>query len=107
MPPAFAFGVPARTPVAGVKVTVPAGSVPVTDSAGVGTPVAVTVNVPGAPAVNVVVLALVIAAPVFTVSVKLWVAGAPMPLVAVMVIGKLPELAGLPVSTPLGLSVTP
>ena len=39
----------------------PVGSAPVSVSAGVGTPVVVTVNVPAVPVVNVVRLALVIA----------------------------------------------
>ncbi len=51
---------PESTPDAVLKVT-PAGSGPVIESAGAGNPVAVTVNVPGLPVVNVVVLALVIA----------------------------------------------
>ena len=55
------------------KVT-PLGSAPVSLSAGVGKPVAVTVNVPAVPTVNVVLLALVIAGAWFTVSVKLCVA---------------------------------
>ena len=52
--------VPASTPVAGVKVTAD-GNDPARDRLGVGVPVAETVKVPGAPTVNVVVLALVIA----------------------------------------------
>ena len=50
-------GVPASTPVAGVKVTAD-GSAPVRDRVGDGVPVAVTVKVPGKPTVKVVVLAL-------------------------------------------------
>ena len=42
------------------KVT-PVGSVPLSLKAGVGIPVVVTVNVPGSPSVNVVMVALVIA----------------------------------------------
>ncbi len=59
VPPAV--GVPVRTPVPALNVT-PVGSAPLSDSAGVGEPVAVTVNVPVAPTTNVVLLALVIAA---------------------------------------------
>src|SRR3954468_7297381 len=44
-PPVPALGVPASTPVAGVKPRRP-GSAPVIDSVGAGTPVAVTVKVP-------------------------------------------------------------
>ena len=43
-----------------VKVT-PAGRVPVSDKAGAGDPVVVTVNVPGLPTVNATAAALVIA----------------------------------------------
>ena len=45
-----------------VKVT-PAGKAPVSDRAGTGIPVVVTLNVPAAPKVNVALPALVIAAP--------------------------------------------
>jgi len=84
VPPVPAPGVPLRTPVAGVNVT-PAGNAPVSLKVGLGVPVAVTVKVPGVPTVNVVLLALVITGAVFTVSVKLWLAGVPTPLVAVNV----------------------
>jgi hypothetical protein len=60
--PAFVVGVPLKVPVPfplSANVT-PFGSAPVSLSAGVGTPVAVTVNVPLVPAVNVVLAALVI-----------------------------------------------
>ena len=60
------------------------------DSAAVGVPVVVTVNVPAVPTANVVAPALVMtgaAAAGFTVSVKLWVAFGPTPLAAVIVIG--------------------
>lgn len=53
-------GVPLSSPVGAVKVT-PLGSVPVYVSVGVGRPVAVTVKLPTASFVKVVVLALVIA----------------------------------------------
>ena len=52
----FAVGVPLKTPALNVT---PAGSAPDSVIVGVGKPVAVTVNVPGAPSVNVVLLALV------------------------------------------------
>ncbi len=52
--------VPLSTRVADVNVT-PVGSVPVCVTVGAGNPVVVTVNVPGAPTVNVVALALVMA----------------------------------------------
>src|SRR5436190_13547592 len=104
MPPVPAPGVPERTPP---TAPTPPGIAPVIDMVGAGTPVAVAVNVPRLPTVKVVLLALVITGPVLTVSVKTCEAGAPTPLVAVIVIGKLPELAGLPERTPLGLSVTP
>jgi hypothetical protein len=56
---------------------IPPGRVPVLASDGVGEPVAVTINVPAAPTVNVVLFGLVIAGalvPEFTVRVKFWVA---------------------------------
>jgi hypothetical protein len=52
----------------------PLGRVPVRDSDGVGKPVVVTVNVPSALVVNVVLFALVIVGAAFTVSVKFCVA---------------------------------
>ena len=114
-------------PVAGVPLSVavplwlstkvtPPGSVPVSVRVGVGVPVVVTENVLGVPAVNVALLALVIAGPalgLFTVSVKAWVAGVPTPFVAVKVMGKVPLLpvAGVPLRVaapfPLSLKVTP
>ena len=54
----LAVGVPLRVPA--LKVT-PPGSVPDSAILGVGDPVAVTVNEPTAPSVNVVLLALVMA----------------------------------------------
>ncbi len=103
-------GVPARTPVPGVKVT-PVGRVPDSARVGVGEPVAVTVNVPAEPSVKVVWLAEVMAGAVpevFTVRVKAWVAGEPTPLVAVKVIGNEPDWVGVPARTPVpGVKVTP
>ena len=61
VPPVPAAGVPASVAVPSplsVKVT-SAGSAPVDVIAGAGLPTVVTVNVPGAPAMNVVVTALV------------------------------------------------
>src|SRR5437879_1209932 len=112
VPPVPAAGVPLRTPVAGVNVT-PVGNVPVSLNVGVGVPVAVTVNVPGVPTVNVVLLPLVITGAVFTVSVKLWLAGVPTPLLAVNVMGYMAAVpdAGVPFSVPvpfpLSVKVTP
>ena len=48
---------------------------------------AVTVKDPAVPVVNVVLVPLVIAGAWFTVRVKFCVAGLPMPLVAVIVMG--------------------
>lgn len=59
---------PARTPVMVLNVT-PDGNAPTSLSVGAGDPVAVTVKVPNAPAVKVVLLGLVIAGEVPTVSV--------------------------------------
>jgi hypothetical protein len=71
----------------------------------------VTVNEPAAPTVKSALLALVIAGGVFTVSVKLCVALGGMPLFAVMTIGKMPPVVGVParVAVPLLLftKVTP
>jgi hypothetical protein len=67
----------------------PPGSAPVSVKVGVGVPVAVTVKLPAVPTVNVVLLALVIAGGVCTlptISVKVWLAGVPTPLLAVIVI---------------------
>lgn len=69
-----------------MKVT-PVGSAPLSFNAGVGEPLVVTVNAPAAPAVNVALLALVIAGGPTTVSVKLCVAFGLVPLAAVMVSG--------------------
>jgi hypothetical protein len=89
----------------------PLGNVPDSLIVGVGDPVAVTANLPEEPTVNVVLAALVnigvwLAVP--TVSVKLWIAFVPTPLLAVNVIGYIPVVpdAGMPLSTP-PLNVTP
>jgi len=63
VPPVFAPGVPVSVAVPFlllVKLT-PLGSVPVLVSDGAGVPLAVTVKLPSVPAVNVVLLVLVIA----------------------------------------------
>jgi hypothetical protein len=98
-----------------VNVT-PLGSVPVSLSVGVGLPVAVPVNVPAVPTVNVVLLPLVIAGAWLAwliVSVKLCVAAVPTPLLAVIVNAYVPAVpvAGVPPSVavplPLFVNVTP
>src|SRR5206468_9998818 len=60
-----AAGVPDNTPVVGSKVR-PLGTVPVTDSVGVGVPVAVTVKESARPTLKVAALALVMAGATFT-----------------------------------------
>ena len=73
MPLSVVAGVPeivAVPLVLAVKV-MPLGSVPVWLSVGVGVPVVVTLNVKAVPAVAVAELALVMASPLLTVSVKL------------------------------------
>src|SRR5258708_35463257 len=55
-----AAGVPLRTPVDALNVT-PLGRAPTSLSVGVGEPVVVTVKLPAAPTVKVVLLALVMA----------------------------------------------
>jgi hypothetical protein len=87
--------------------------VPVCVSDGVGAPVVVTVKLPAVPTENVVLVALVIAGAWFTVRVKLWWAGAPTPLLAVIVRGYVPAVpdAAAPFSVavpfPLSTNVTP
>jgi len=63
----------------------PLGSVPVSVSVGVGAPVVVTVKLPAVPTINVMLFPLVITGVWFTFSVKLWFAGLPTPLLAVIV----------------------
>jgi hypothetical protein len=60
VPPVPAAAVPLKTPVFELKDN-PLGNVPVSLNVGAGDPVAVTVNVPVVPVVNVVLAALVIA----------------------------------------------
>jgi len=114
-PPVPDADVPLSVPVPfplSLKVT-PFGSVPVSVRDGVGVPVVLTANVPGVPTVNVVLLALVMTGALFTVRVKLWLAGVPTPLMAVNVTGYVPTVpaAGVPLSIPvpfpLSLKVTP
>src|SRR5215470_9240840 len=100
--PAPVVAMPASLPLPfplSVKVT-PRGSAPVSVNDGVGVPVVVTMEVPTVPTVNVVLLALVMAATAPTVSAKLCVALLPMPLLAVKVIGYEPIVpaAGVPLS---------
>src|SRR3954453_11088109 len=90
VPPVPAFGVPARVAVPlplSVKVTL-AGRPPVSLRATLtGKPVVVTLNVPAAPTVKVVLAPLVIAGAWFTTSVKFCVAFGATPLLPVMTIG--------------------
>jgi hypothetical protein len=60
VPAVPAAGVPENCRVAGLNVT-PVGNVPLAEMVGDGEPVAVTVNDPAAPTVNVTLLADVIA----------------------------------------------
>ena len=106
-------GVPASVAVPSplsTRVT-PAGSEPVSVMAAVGSPVEVTVKVPADPVVKVVLAPLVMAGAASTVSVNDWVASEPTPLLAVMVIGKLPGAEAVPesvaVPSPLSVNVTP
>jgi hypothetical protein len=76
--------VPVRFPLS-TNVT-PLGSVPAIVRDGVGVPVVVTVKkLPLEPASNVVLLTLVIAGAWLIVSVKVWFADVPTPLLAVIV----------------------
>jgi len=109
VPPVPAPGVPLSTPVPGLNVT-PVGNVPVSLNVGLGVPVAVTVNVPAVPTVKVVLFALGIPGAMFTVSVKLVIAGEPTPCDAVNVMGYVPAVPapGVPLSTPVAaVNVTP
>ena len=63
---------------------IPVGRAPLSVNVGAGYPVAVTVKLPAVPAVNVVLLALVMAGAWPTVSVKLCTAFVPTPLLAVI-----------------------
>ena len=65
----------------------PFGNVPLSLHVDAGFPVAVAVNVPAVPTVNVALFALVIAGGEFTVSEKLWFAFGATPFCAVNVIG--------------------
>jgi hypothetical protein len=69
VPPIPAAGVPLSTP-AELNVT-PLGNAPVSVKVGTGGPVAVTVNEPAVPTLNVVLFALVIVGAWFTVRLKL------------------------------------
>jgi len=108
VPPVPAAGVPDSTPVVELKVT-PEGRVPVSERAGVGKPVAVTVKLPSEPVVKVTLFALVIAGAWFTVSVNDWVE-VPVAFVAVKLTWYTPLVpdAGVPERTPVAaLKVTP
>ena len=65
----------------------PDGRAPLSVSEGVGTPVAVTVNVPAEPTANDVLFALVMTGAWFTVSEKACEASVPTPLCALIVSG--------------------
>ena len=101
-------GVPLRTPVEELKVT-PEGRLPDWERVGAGEPVVVTVKEPREPRTKVALLALVMAGAWFTVSVKFCVAADPTPLLAVIVMGKMPAVpaAGVPlkVAVPFPLFV--
>jgi len=89
----------------------PLGSAPVSVSDGFGVPVVVTVKLPAMPTVKAVLFALVTAGASITVNVKLWFAGVPDPLLAVIVREYVPPDAGVPPSVavpfPLSTKVTP
>lgn len=92
-------GVPDSTPLE-ERVT-PVGNVPVSLNVGGGEPVADTVKVPAVPSINVVADTVVMVGALFvaeglTTNEKLCVTGDPTPLVAVMVIGKVPLCVGVP-----------
>ena len=105
------MGVPEKVAVPlalAVKVT-PVGSVPVRVSVGAGYPVVVTVKLKAVPTVALALAALVMAGAWLTVKAKGWVAGWPIPFVAVIVRLYRPVVpaAGVPamVAVPFPLSV--
>ena len=69
MPPVFTAGVPLSTPVPPLNET-PLGSAPLSVKLDAGKPLAVTVNVPAVPTLNVVLFRLVIAGAWLTVTSK-------------------------------------
>ena len=101
-----AAGVPLNTPVAGTKVT-PVGRLPDMERLGAGEPLAVTVKVPAALTVKLVLLALVMAGASLIVMLKSCVALGNMPLVAVTVPVKVPRVVGVPERTPADVNVSP
>ena len=107
VPPVPTLGVPESTPL--VLSVTPLGRAPDSENVGAGKPVAVTVNEPAVPTVNVVLFVLVIAGAWLTVNVKLCVAFGETPLFAVIVMTYVPPVpaAGVPERTPALLSVTP
>src|ERR1043165_8227362 len=118
MAPVPAFGVPESVAVPSLLLTnvTPPGSAPVSlmfIDAPLGKPVAVTVNVPAVPTLNVALFGLVIDGGSCTVSVKLCVPFGVTPLFAVMVIAYVPPVPafGMPASVavplPLSTNVTP
>src|SRR5579862_9090533 len=109
VPPVPAPGVPLNTPVVVLKLS-PEGSVPVSLNVSPGKPLAVTVKLPAVPAVNVALLALVMAGAWSIVSVNVWLAAVPTPLEAVMVTVYVPPVPapGVPLNAPVDvLKVTP
>ncbi len=97
VPPAVGVPASVAVPLLLLVNVTPAGNAPssvIDIDALVGTPVVVTVKVPAWLIVKVVLFALVIVGAWFTVSVKLCVALGAMPLLAVIVIGYVPPVAG-------------
>src|ERR1035441_7089072 len=100
-------GVPLSVP--SVPRVIPLGNAGVSLKVGAGKPVAVTANVSAMPTVKVALFTLVIVGGWFTVSVKDCDASGEMPLVAPIVMEYVPPVpgAGVPLSTPPELRVTP
>src|SRR5579862_9286659 len=101
-------GVPDNTPPVNV---IPLGIVPVAVIVGAGLPVAVGVKVPLEPRGVEKELADVMTGASPTIKVNAWVASGKTPLLALIVIGKLPSEVGMPASlavpSPLSVKVTP
>jgi len=93
-----------------VKVT-PLGKAPDSERLGAGKPVVVTENVPAVPTVKVVEAPLLIVGALPTIKVKLCVPFVPIPLLAMMVIGKEPVVDEVPAivaePSPLSTKVIP
>ncbi len=113
VPPAAAVPPRVAVPLPLSAKVMPPGNAPVSVSAGAGKPVVVIVKGDAVPVTRVSALALVISGACRTVRVNNWVAAAPTPLVAEIVIGYVPPVpapgvpASVAVPSPLLVNETP